>query len=190
MASTWQKGQMKENKETRSVNTNTGTHDLGSSAVHQWMFARPWLARLGCLSLAAGLLWSQSAQAFSFLPLGEGTLPSGQIVSMIQVTFDPGESFPWHFHTGPLWGVIVSGTLTEDEGCATALNTYAAGSAFSEIPGRVHQVFNNGTVPVVINFTVIVPPCYGNYNNTILVEGPRCEGRSGRSHLEQIPPCP
>jgi hypothetical protein len=108
---------------------------------------------------------------------------------MFQVTFAPGEAFPWHFHPGPLWGVIVSGTLTEDEGCGTALNVYPAGSAFSETPGRVHRVFNNGTEPVVINFTTVVPPCYANYNSTIFVDGPRCEGNSGRSHLEKIPPC-
>ena len=117
-------------------------------------------------------------------------MPSGQIVSMFQVTFDPGESFPWHFHTGPLWGVIVSGTLTEDEGCGTPLNVYPTGSAFSETPGRVHRVFNYGTVPVVINFTSIAAPCYANYNITIFVDGPNCEGASGRAHLEKIPACP
>src|SRR6266567_2805802 len=180
---------MKGKKKTGSVNTNAGTHHLGRSAARKLALTKPWLARLGCLGLAVGLFWSQSARAFSFVALGEGTLPSGQIVAMFQVTFDPGEAFPWHFHTGPLWGVIVSGTLTEDEGCATALNVYAAGSAFSETPGRVHRVFNYGTVPVVINFTAIVPSCYGNYNNTILVDGPRCEGNSGKSHLEKVPPC-
>ena len=64
-----------------------------------------------------------------------------------------------------------------------------AGSAFSETPGRVHRVFNYGTEPVVINFAGLFPPCYANYNSTIFVDGPRCEGNSGRSHLEVIPPC-
>ena len=108
---------------------------------------------------------------------------------MYQVTFAPGESFPWHFHPGPLWGVIVSGTLTEDEGCGTALNVYPAGSAFSETPGRVHRVFNYGTEPVVINVAGVFPPCYANYNSNIFVNGPRCEGNSGQSLLENVPPC-
>jgi len=146
---------------------------------------------LGCAGiLITGLLSTQSTAAFSFVPFGEGTLPSGQIVSMYQVTFDPGESFPWHFHLGPLWGIIVSGTLTEDEGCGTALNVYPAGTAFAEIPSRVHRVFNFGAVPVVINFATIMPSCDGNYHDAILVDGPSCEGDSGQSHLEKIPPCP
>ena len=150
----------------------------------------------GCLkifggaALAAALSWSHSAEAATFTPLGEGALPSGELVQSFQFTLDPGESVPWHFHPGPLYGIIVSGTLTEDEGCGSDLNVYKAGSAFSETPGRVHRVFNYGTEPVTIVFTAIVPACYRNYNSTILVpDGPRCEGQSGKSHLEKIPPC-
>jgi quercetin dioxygenase-like cupin family protein len=145
----------------------------------------------GCIVILIGALFSSfSAAALDFVPLGEGTLPSGQIVSMYQVTFDPGESFPWHFHPGSLWGIIISGTLTEDEGCGTSLNIYPAGTAFSETPGRVHRVFNFGAVPVVINFATVMPSCYGNYHDAILVESPECEGTSGQSHLEKIPSCP
>ena len=151
--------------------------------------AKPKLPLYGTLLLALGLLSANIASAFDFVPFGEGTLPNGKIVSMFQVTFAPGESFPWHFHPGPLWGVIISGTLTEDEGCGTALKVYPAGSAFSETPGRVHRVFNYGSEPVVINFAAVVPACYANYNSSIFVDGPRCEGTSGRSQLEQIPPC-
>src|SRR5437762_13546679 len=61
--------------------------------------------------------------------------------------------------------------------------------AFSERPGRVHRVFNYGTEPVVINFAAELPLCYANYNNAIFVDGPRCEGTSGRAHLEKIRPC-
>src|SRR5690242_10227448 len=114
--------------------------------------AKPKLALYGTLLLALGLLSANVARAFDFVPFGEGTLENGNIVSMFQVTFEPGEAFPWHFHPGPLWGVIVSGTLTEDEACGTPLNVYPAGSAFSETPGRVHHVFNYGAEPVVINF--------------------------------------
>jgi quercetin dioxygenase-like cupin family protein len=151
--------------------------------------AKRKLAPYGILLLALGLLSANIATAFDFVPFGEGTLPNGKIVSMFQVTFAPGESFPWHFHPGPIWGVIISGTLTEDEGCGTALKVYSAGDAFSETPGRVHRVFNYGTEPVVINFAGVFPPCYANYNSSLFVDGPRCEGTSGRSHLEKIPPC-
>src|ERR1051326_7892607 len=113
--------------------------------------AKPKLARYGALLLALGLLSANIASAFDFVPFGAGTPANGEIVSMFQVTFAPGESFPWHFPPGPIWGVIVSGTLTEDEGCGSALNVYPAGSPFSETPGRVHRVFNYGAERVVIN---------------------------------------
>ena len=178
---------MKANNANRSINNQSEIQTV--KPAFRRFPAKPRLALYGTLLLALGLLSANIARAFDFVPFGEGTLASGNIVSMFQVTFEPGESFPWHFHPGPLWGVIVSGTLTEDEGCGTALNVYPAGSAFSETPGRVHRVFNYGTEPVVINFAAVLPPCYANYNNSIFVDGPRCEGNSGRSHLERIPPC-
>ena len=177
----------KANNVNRSINNQSESQTV--KPAFRRIPAKPKLASFGTLLLALGLLSANIASAFDFVPFGEGTLPNGNIVSMFQVTFDPGESFPWHFHPGPIWGVIVSGTLTEDEGCGTALNVYPAGSAFSETPGRVHRVFNYGTEPVVINFAAVLPPCYANYNNAIFVDGPRCEGTSGRSYLERIPPC-
>ena len=178
---------MKANNANRSINKQSEIQT--AKPAFERITAKPKLAPYGILLLALGLLSANIASAFDFVPFGEGTLPSGDIVSMYQVTFAPGESFPWHFHPGPIWGVIVSGTLTEDEGCGTALNVYPAGSAFSETPGRVHRVFNYGTEPVVINIAGVFPPCYANYNSNIFVDGPRCEGGSGRSHLEPIPPC-
>jgi len=178
---------MKANNANRSINNQSEIQTVKPAFGR--ITAKPKLAPYGTLLLALGLLSANIASAFDFVPFGEGTLPTGEIVSMFQVTFAPGESFPWHFHPGPIWGVIVSGTLTEDEGCGTALNVYPAGSAFSETPGRVHRVFNYGTEPVVINFAAVLPPCYANYNNAIFVDGPRCEGTSGRSLLEKIPPC-
>ncbi|HEV8544556.1 MAG TPA: protein kinase [Verrucomicrobiae bacterium] len=64
----------------------------------------------------------------------------------------------------------------------------AAGSSFSEIPGKVHQVSNLGSVPVVMIWVEIYPACDPN-GGTIFVSGPRCEGRSGKSHLEKVPDC-
>jgi len=178
---------MKANNTNKSIHNQREIQSVKPAVAR--ITAKPKMALYGTLFLALGLLSANIASAFDFVPFGEGTLPNGKIVSMFQVTFAPGESFPWHFHPGPLWGVIISGTLTEDEGCGTALKVYPAGSAFSETPGRVHRVFNYGTEPVVINFTAVVPPCYANYNSSIFVDGPRCEGTSGRSQLEQIPPC-
>lgn len=107
-------------------------------------------------------------------------LVNGDDVRMVTV--------PWHYHTGPGWGTIISGTLTEDEGYGTELNIYPAGSAFSEIPGRVHRVFNYGTVQAVFSWVEVYPAC-DTHQGTIFVNGPRCLGNSGRSRLEPIPDC-
>ena len=129
-----------------------------------------------------------SLHALTVTPISQGDLPGGEVISVVQFTIDPGESIPWHFHTGPGWGTIVTGTLTEDEGCGTSLNTIDAGSSFSETPGRVHRVFNLGSGPVVLTWVEIYPGCDPN-GGTAFVTGPRCEGQSGRSHLEKIPDC-
>ena len=145
---------------------------------------------LAILALAAtlGCLEGRPALALSIAPISQGTLPGGQIVSVVQINLDPGDTVPWHYHTGPGWGTIVAGTLTEDEGCGKALSTFAAGSSFSEIPGKVHRVFNFGTALVVIIWVEIYPGCDPNAG-TIFVDGPRCKGNSGKSHLEKIPDC-
>ena len=115
-----------------------------------------------------------SIHALTVTPISQGDLPGGKVISVVQFTIDPSETIPWHFHTGP--------------GCGTSLNTINAGSSFSEIPGRVHRVFNLGSAPVVLIWVEIYPACDPN-GGTAFVTGPRCEGESGRSHLEKIPDC-
>ena len=122
-----------------------------------------------------GLAAAGTAQALDFVPLGEGALPSGKFVQNFELTIYPGETVPWHYHPGQIYGVIVGGTLTEDTGCRRPTNTITMGSAFSESPGAIHRVFNYGTDPVKIVFTFIVPPAYAGYTGTIYVKGPRCD---------------
>jgi quercetin dioxygenase-like cupin family protein len=124
-------------------------------------------------SLVGGL--PSAAKAFDFVPLGEGVLPSGKYVQNFKFTIFPGESVPWHYHPGQIYGVIVNGTITEDKGCGRPVDTITAGSAFSEAPRAIHRVFNYGTDPVEIVFTFIVPPAFAGYTGTIYVNGPRCD---------------
>ena len=35
----------------------------------------------------------------------------------------------------------------------------------------------------------VLPSCFDGTHNYVLVDGPRCEGKSGRSKLEKIPAC-
>ena len=85
---------------------------------------------------------------------------------------------------------MLSGTLTVDEGCGAPLEEITAGQAFTEIPGKVHRAYNAGTEDVVLLWTEIYPPCYESTIGWVYVDGPRCEGNSGRSHLEKIEDCP
>jgi quercetin dioxygenase-like cupin family protein len=119
-----------------------------------------------------------------------GRLPDGSWAEEYSVTFAPGDTFPWHFHTGPLAIIVVEGELTEYHGCGEAPIVHSAGAAFTEEPGAVHMVANNGAAPVTLVISGIVPECYGNFNDTILVDGPRCEGKSGHSRREHVPRCP
>ena len=135
------------------------------------------LKTLASAALVAALLGGlqSSAKAADFEPLGEGVLPSGKFVQDFKFTLYPGETVPWHYHPGQIYGVIVSGTLTEEKGCGRPADTITAGSAFTEAPGAIHRVFNYGTENVVIVFTFIVPPRYAGYTGTIFVNGPRCD---------------
>jgi quercetin dioxygenase-like cupin family protein len=128
------------------------------------------------------------AQAFSFTPYGVGTLPDGKVAEAYQVTFDPGETFPWHFHLSDLYGVITQGTLTEYQGCNTPPVTHNAGDAIHEQPGEVHMVANNGTEQVVIQFFGVMPSCDGGFADTVITSGPpRCD--CGHPVFDRVPTC-
>jgi quercetin dioxygenase-like cupin family protein len=140
---------------------------------------------VGLCSIAASGL--NSAAAVTTIPISLGQLPGGENIRIVQLIFGPGDSVPWHFHTGHGWVTVVSGTVTEEEGCGTEPIDHPAGSAFAEVPGHVHRVLNLSSAPAMLTFVVIYPSCDAP---TIVVSGPNCEGDSGRSHLEPIPDCP
>ena len=150
--------------------------------------SRTWLRLCPCVGAAAALLWAQSAQAVTVTLVSQGQFPSGKILQIVSVVMNPGETFPWHYHTGTALVTVVSGTLTDDAGCGTPLVTHTPGSVSTEPAGHVHRLFNLGTEPVVFTGTLIFPGCDPN-NGTVFVAGPRCEGNSGNSKKEPIPNC-
>lgn len=83
----------------------------------------------------------------------------------------------------------MEGELTEYHGCSEAPVIHLAGSAFTEEIGAVHMVANNGAVPLTLAISGILPECYGDFNDTILVGDPSCDGRSGHSKREYVPAC-
>ena len=142
------------------------------------------LASSALLATLVGGMSSSAKAAPLFEPFGEGALPSGKFVQNFRFTIHPGETVPWHYHPGRIYGVIVGGTLTEEKGCGRPADTITVGSAFTEAPGAIHRVFNYGTENVVIVFTFIVPPRYAGYTGTIYVNGPSCEDGHEKSELE------
>jgi quercetin dioxygenase-like cupin family protein len=80
--------------------------------------------------------------------------PHDVIVSLL--TLAPGDIVAFHYHPGPVFVVIATGTLTEDDGCGN-FETHLAGTAFQEIPGHVHEVTNKGTDTVQLYVTNFPP---------------------------------
>lgn len=64
-------------------------------------------------------------------------------VSMMKITFPPGESTGWHKHTIPVFSYILQGTLTietEDH----QIMEFKEGSSFAEMVNVYHQGTNKG----------------------------------------------
>ncbi|CAN5221414.1 hypothetical protein BH23GEM2_BH23GEM2_19920 [soil metagenome] len=81
-------------------------------------------------------------------------------VLLAKITVQPGGSFGWHTHHGPVIVTVVSGTLSVINASDCVDRTYPAGTAFVDPgQGNVHVGFNQGEVPVVVYGTFLdVPP--------------------------------
>lgn len=76
------------------------------------------------------------------------------------ITVDPGGSFGWHSHPGPVLVTVIKGTLTEyhAEGRRCAHETVTVGQAFVESGGFVHLARNETASPVEVNAIFFAPP--------------------------------
>jgi quercetin dioxygenase-like cupin family protein len=109
--------------------------------------------------------------------LALGTIPSSELfnggpadMAVTQITMQPDDVIPWHYHPGRAYVVLKSGTVTEDSGCGSS-EVFTAGQAFEEPVPRVHQVRNTGSVPAELYATIIVP---AGQLRTINTGGPLC----------------
>ena len=84
------------------------------------------------------------------------------------ITVDPGGSFGWHSHPGPVLVAVSKGTLTVFDatrhGCQRS--TVTAGDAFVEDGHHVHLARNEGSVPVELNATFLARPGTTEYLKT------------------------
>jgi quercetin dioxygenase-like cupin family protein len=69
------------------------------------------------------------------------------------ITVDPGGSFGWHTHPGPVLVAVGKGTLAvyEAHGAHCMRSTVSAGQAFIEDGGHVHLARNETSTPVELN---------------------------------------
>jgi quercetin dioxygenase-like cupin family protein len=75
-----------------------------------------------------------------------------------EITIAPGGSTGWHYHDGPVLGLMRSGTLTHvDSDCSVA--TYRTGQIIIEPKGadHVHIGRNDTAAPVVLDALYILP---------------------------------
>lgn len=68
----------------------------------------------------------------------------------------PGAAFPLHSHPGRSEVLILQGVLTQHPADAPA-KVYHAGDSFMEEPGAVHSVSNDGSEPVRLVWTLLLP---------------------------------
>src|SRR5438876_12141367 len=107
------------------------------------------------LGVGVGLaLLGVVAYAATTTILGVGTMPYSELVNgpaevtARQFISMPGEEGGWHYHPGPVYNVVTSGTITVQDGCGEE-EAFSAGQAFQTIGGRVHKWKNLGTAPAV-----------------------------------------
>jgi quercetin dioxygenase-like cupin family protein len=85
-------------------------------------------------------------------------VPGPVTVTFRTITLAPGSGTGKHCHYGELIAVVVSGTFTHYAPMYPGgVHVYEAGSSLIEGPGYVHEGKNEGTVPVVLDVTYIIP---------------------------------
>jgi quercetin dioxygenase-like cupin family protein len=137
---------------------------------------KPSSTRTFALVLTIIAVSAVTVYALSTVRLALGTIASSQLfdgpadVAISQITMQPGDVIPWHYHPGLAYVVVKSGSITEDEGCGGS-EVFNAGQALEEPIPRVHQVRNTGSVPAELYSTVIVP---AGQTRTINTGGPLC----------------
>ena len=126
----------------------------------------PTLARaatiaIGVLTLGVGAAQAQTP-GLTVQTLAQGTADYDPViggpadVTLVSIVIAPGSGTGWHRNTGRVWGVITRGalTITEHDGCHL---TYPAGAVRVEIPNDVHEGRNEGTEPLEMIVTYVVP---------------------------------
>jgi quercetin dioxygenase-like cupin family protein len=106
-----------------------------------------------------GLSATPIARGTFAIPLNFNVAAETDILNQT-ITIAPGGTTGWHGHPGTTMVVVSAGTGTFQHGDCTT-STYPAGTAFLDVPNTVHQLRNDGTVPLVIHATYTNVPAAG-----------------------------
>jgi quercetin dioxygenase-like cupin family protein len=89
------------------------------------------------------------------------TTVNGTDFVLKELTVQPGGYTGWHYHDGPLYGVVKKGTVTRTFTAGNCFNveTYIKGQTFVEPPGTsaAHFAQNLGNQPVVLLVLYVLP---------------------------------
>ncbi|MFI2200045.1 cupin domain-containing protein [Streptomyces sp. NPDC020192] len=113
---------------------------------------------------AATVLLCGTAQA---TPPGPGvtariiaqTTVDGTDYTLREITIPPGQSTGWHYHDGPLYGVVKQGTLSHFNASCASDGVYRTGATIQEPAGtdHVHIGRNLGDTPLVLDVLYVLP---------------------------------
>jgi quercetin dioxygenase-like cupin family protein len=77
-------------------------------------------------------------------------------ITVTKFTVEPGGTFGWHQHGGPVWVIIVTGTLTiYSEMCEQQVHT--TGSAFLDYGNHTHIGINEDSEPLELYAVFMLP---------------------------------
>jgi quercetin dioxygenase-like cupin family protein len=83
----------------------------------------------------------------------------GTRIAVRRITITPGGETGYHYHDGPVFGVIRSGTLTHYGSNCAPDGEYRAGDLIYEPagPGNIHIGRNEDRAPLVLDATYVLP---------------------------------
>ncbi len=123
-------------------------------------------ALLTPLAMSSGTANSTPSSGVSAVSLAKADIPAdllpfvpdGVHVEVREITIAPGGTTGWHYHDGPLYGLVRQGTLTHP-GSDCKPVVYRTGEIIAEPGGKAntHEGTNLGTSPVVLIVLYLMP---------------------------------
>jgi quercetin dioxygenase-like cupin family protein len=102
-------------------------------------------------------------------------MPEMSKVVTARITVQPGASFPWHTHAGPVLVTVAQGALVYVSSDDCDEHTYVAGEAFVDSGhGHVHTAVNRTSGETILYATFLQAPAAGPLTITEGVTPPEC----------------